>query len=133
MPYRKSVPSWGVYIKDYLLTEASNQEDYVFSIYKHYNQHLKDNNYKQISFSSFVGYIWLLVKLGGIRLTRTEPAHVTSESPDIADYLYTVDKPPKMHLGGTRHYYEVVPGTENEGYWHSPRLKWAELTGKPRG
>lgn len=133
MPYRKAVPSWAEWIKLYLLHEAVNQEDYVFSIYKHYNAHLKAHNYKQISFSTFVGYVWLLVRLGGLELVRTEPAHVTSESPDIADYLYTVDKPPKMHIGGTRHYYQVVAGTELAGFWHSPRLKWAELTGKPRG
>lgn len=133
MPFRKAVPSWGVWVRDYLLYEAPNKEDYIFSMYKRYNEHLKAHNYKQISPDSFRGYVWLLVKLGGLEFVRAEPAHVTSESPDLADYLYSVDRPPAMHRGGVRHYYRVVSGTENAGFWHSPRLRWSELTGKPRG
>ena len=66
-------------------------------------------------------------------MVRTEPAHVTSESADLATYLTSIDRPPAMHVGGTRHYYQVVAGTELAGFWDSPRLKWSEITGKPRG
>lgn len=139
-PFRKAMPSWGSWIRDYLLG-LPDKEDYVFSIYKKYNENLKDNNYAQISFSSFVGYIWLLVKLGGLERTRDEPVsrQIAGASDGslaaaaYADKIYTIDIPPKMTKFGMRHYYQVVPGSEHEGFWDSPRLKWSVITGKPRG
>lgn len=141
-PFRKAMPSWAAWIRDYLLS-LPDREDFVFSIYKKYNENLKDNNYRQISHASFVGYIWLLVKLGGLELSRKEPVSVqlpgasdgSIAAASYADKITSIDSlsTKSFHSGAVRHYYRIVPGSENEGFWDSPRLRWASITGKPRG
>jgi hypothetical protein len=131
-PFRKAMPSWGSWIRDWILIQP-NHEDYVFNMYKEYNKALKAGNYLQIGSNTFSGYVWLLVKLGGLVLIRKQPAQVTADDPTPATYLRSVDSAGIMHNVGMRHYYSIIQGTENDKFWDSPRLRWSEITGKTRG
>lgn len=136
MPYRRAMPSWGEFIRDHLLSIAADPkdvlsadgEDYVFNIYQEYNRNLKAHGYRPMAFSTFVGYIWLLVRLGGIELVRIEPVPKSAHLPRGAPYLYTVEHPPKMSIGGMRHYYSIVVGMETASFWKTPRLHWKGLS-----
>ncbi len=136
MAYKKAFPSWGDFIREYLLSLPTPQEDFSFNIYMHYNKELKDAGYKPISGRTWDSYIFVLHKLGLIVRTRDElvglpPAHPSASGRTAIPrpYLYTVDQPPAMHLGAVRHYYAIVAGMETSLLWAKPRLSYNELRG----
>jgi len=77
------------------------QEDYVWQMWKAYEELKKEAGQKSATYNNFKRYIWVLKELELVEMSRTEPS--------------------EGNLRTERHYYRVRPGGLEDPAWEDPQ------------
>jgi len=95
--------TWGMFIRNYLLEHG---EAYINELLGAYNMYLASMGYKPIKYSTMRKYVWILRKLGLVKVTRIQPP--TEEMKQLQPRIYIA----------------IVEGKEDDPAWYNPQVAY---------